>query len=69
MRSTTCRRSRALSRKQLRTAYHETGHAIADVRFGFICDHVTIIPDEENGTLDHEESLDNDYCDLNSYGV
>lgn len=35
------------SMTQRETAYHEAAHAVADVRFGFGCSNVTIMPDRE----------------------
>ncbi len=47
----------------VRTAYHEAGHAVADVRFAFHCAHVTIVPRKKVGTLGLETSIDGDYYD------
>jgi hypothetical protein len=39
-------------------AFHETGHAVADMRFGFGCGLITIIPNRREGTLGSEMSMD-----------
>jgi ATP-dependent Zn protease len=47
-----------VTRQSLRTvAYHEAGHAVADIRFDFAFDRVTIIPSESDGTLGHAKSV------------
>ena len=43
------------------TAYHEAGHTVAHVRFGFATERVTIRPDREKGSLGHATPLDAPY--------
>jgi len=42
-------------------AFHEAAHAVADVRFGFNCAGVTIIPNKEKDTLGCALALDDDH--------
>jgi ATP-dependent Zn protease len=44
--------------KETNTAYHEAGHAVADVRFELGCEGVTIIPRRDAGTLGHASCSD-----------
>jgi hypothetical protein len=44
--------------KKENTAYHEAGHAVADMRFGFGCGRVTIIANPEENSAGTELSMD-----------
>jgi ATP-dependent Zn protease len=43
-----------------RTAYHETGHAIASYRLGFNTSNISIIPDYKAGSAGHMVPIDGD---------
>lgn len=58
------RASRKKQLNELSCAYHEAGHAVADVRFEFTCDLVSIIPNREAGTLGRASCLDGNHYDL-----
>jgi len=51
------KRMRVTKQSLQASAYHEAGHAIADVRFECICDRVTIVQCQEDGTLGRERSV------------
>lgn len=50
-----------MSRDAQAIAHHEAGHAVADVRFGFTSNIVTIIPNQSQHSLGDAGSVDGDY--------